>query len=55
MDYAKLLEKRDDTRPLYVQLKEALTGAIGSGDLPTGTRLEVFTAPVAGAPSCGFF
>ncbi len=41
MDYAKLLEKRDDTHPLYVQLKEALTGAIGSGDLPTGTRLEV--------------
>ena len=39
MDYAKLLEKRDDTHPLYVQLKEALTGAIGSGDLPTGTRL----------------
>jgi 2-aminoadipate transaminase len=39
MDYAKLLEKRDDTRPLYVQLKEALTGAIGSGVLPTGTRL----------------
>jgi DNA-binding transcriptional MocR family regulator len=39
MDYAKLLEKRDDTRPLYVQLKEALTGAIGSGVLPTGMRL----------------
>lgn len=39
MDYAKLLEKRDDTHPVYVQLKEALAGAIGSGDLPTGTRL----------------
>src|ERR1051325_4141351 len=39
MDYSKLLNRRDVSRPLYVQLQKSLTDAIESGHLPAGTRL----------------
>lgn len=39
MDYSKLLEGPNGTRPLYGRLIEALESAIYSGELPMGLRL----------------